>query len=206
MTFQPGSMSYVQSWGSSPNNVAYAHIDIRDPASTDINFPIGKRWDNKVLNTVWELTSFTSAAALTSAVWTQLSNAGGSGSFTSLTVTGTSTLGTTNITGNETITTGNVIINSAGQQLQVHGGAVTDFIGTGTLVAGTVTIANTNIAATDRIFPSRTAANASTTLGELSYTISAGASFTVTSLILGTPASTQTGDLSSFAYFIVRQV
>lgn len=108
--------------------------------------------------------------------------------------------------GNVLVTVGNVVINQAGKQLRVHGGAVTDFIGTGTLVSGTVTIANTNIAATDRIFLQRTGANASTTLGELSYTISAATSFTVTSLILGTPASTQTADVSSFTYFIVRQV
>jgi len=120
--------------------------------------------------------------------------------------------GNTAITGNETVTGdittsgGNVIINGAAKQLRVHGGAVTDFIGTATLTAGTVTIANTNIAATDRIFVQRTAANASTTLGEILYTISAGASFTVTSVILGTPGSTQTGDLSSFTYHIIRQV
>lgn len=91
-------------------------------------------------------------------------------------------------------------------QLQINGGAATDFIGTATLVSGTVTVANTNIAATDRIFIQRTAANASTTLGELSYTISAGASFTITSLILGTPASPQTADVSTVTYLIVRQV
>lgn len=133
--------------------------------------------------------------------------AGGAGSFTNLTVTGNETVGgTLAVTGNITTSAGNVIISGAAKQLQVEGGAVTDFIGTGTLAAGTVTIANTNIAAGDRIFLSRTAANASTTLGELSYTISAATSFTVTSLILGTPGSPQTGDLSSFAYFIVRQL
>lgn len=116
------------------------------------------------------------------------------------------TFTTVTASGDITTTAGNVIISGAGKQLRVEGGAVTDFIGTGTLTAGTVTIANTNIATTDRIFIQRTAANASTTLGQFSYTISAGASFTVTSLILGTPGSTQTGDLSSFTYFIVRQV
>lgn len=113
--------------------------------------------------------------------------------------------GAQTVAGNETVN-GNVIIAGAAHQLQVHGGAATDFIGTATLVAGTVTIANTNIATTDRIFIQRIASNASTTLGELSYTISAATSFTITSLILGTPGSTQTGDLSSVAYVIVRQV
>ena len=100
---------------------------------------------------------------------------------------------------------GNLVLSNVATQLQLNGGAVTDFIGTGTLTSGTVTIANTNIAAADRIFIQRIGAAASTTLGELSYSISAATSFTVTSLILGTPGSTQTGDASTFSYFIVRQ-
>lgn len=85
-----------------------------------------------------------------------------------------------------------------------NGGAVTDFIGTGVLTAGTQTIANTNIATGDVILLTRTGVAASTALGELTYTISNGASFTVTSIIIGTPASTQTADVSTYAYFIVR--
>lgn len=114
--------------------------------------------------------------------------------------------GVTATAGNITATNGNVVINGAAKQLQVHGGAATDFIGTATLVAGTVTIANTNIAATDRIVVVRIGANGSTTLGILTYTISAATSFTVTSVILGTPASTQTADVSTIWYLIVRQV
>ena len=130
-------------------------------------------------------------------------------SITSITA-GSTLIATTSITslgGDITANVGNVVFNSAGKQLRVHGGAVTDFIGTATLTSGTTgAIANTNIAATDRIFVQRVAANASTTLGELSYTISAGASFTITSLILGTPGSTQTADVSTVTYFIVRQL
>lgn len=114
---------------------------------------------------------------------------------------------TVTASGDITTTAGNVVISGAAKQLQVEGGAVTDFIGTATLTAGTSgAIANTNIAAGDRIFIQRTAANASTTLGELSYTISAGASFTINSLIVGTPGSVETGDASSVTYFIVRQL
>lgn len=95
----------------------------------------------------------------------------------------------------------------AATQLQVEGGAVTDFIGTATLALGTTgAIANTNIAAGDRIFIQRIAANASTLLGELSYTISAGASFTITALETATPGDTEVGDLSTVAYFIVREL
>jgi hypothetical protein len=128
----------------------------------------------------------------------------GSTNTTSTTVIQSGSGGIT-MTGNITAS-GDITINGAAKQLKVEGGAVTDFIGSSVLTAGTVTIANTNIKATDRIFLSRTAANASTTMGMLSYTISAGASFTVTSLILGTPGSTQTADVSSFVYFIVAQV
>ena len=80
---------------------------------------------------------------------------------------------------------------------------VTDFIGTGVLTAGTQTIANTNIAAGDVILLTRTGVGASTALGELTYTISAGASFTVTSLGV-TTATILVGDVSTYAYFIVR--
>lgn len=112
---------------------------------------------------------------------------------------------TTLTTSGDYTASGNVIINGAAKQLRVHGGAVTDFIGTATLVAGTVTIANTNIAATDRIFVQRTTANASTALGVFSYAISAGATFTITSRKT-TDATAETNDVSTVTYFIVRQV
>lgn len=100
---------------------------------------------------------------------------------------------------------GNLILSAVATQLQMNGGAATDFIGQATLVLGTVTVNNTNIAATDKIYLSRSGAAASTTLGELSYTISAGASFTITALQTATPGSTQTGDVSIVEYIIVRQ-
>ncbi len=92
------------------------------------------------------------------------------------------------------------------RQIRIDGGAATDFIGTATLVAGTVTIANTNIADTDQIYIQRKAVNASTTLGETVYTITPATSFTINSAILGTPGSIQTADLSTVTYNIIRQV
>ena len=108
--------------------------------------------------------------------------------------------------GDLTVSNGNVKISGAGKQLQIEGGAATDFIGTATLVSGTVTVANTNIAATDRIIPFLISANASTVLGRLTYTISAGTSFTITSKDPSTPANTLTGDVSTVGYLIVRQL
>ena len=109
-------------------------------------------------------------------------------------------------TGNYNVSGGNLKIASTGKGLQVKGGVATDFVGTAVLILGTVTVANTNIATGDLIFLSRVASNGSVTLGIPTYTISNGASFTITSLVIGTPASTQTADVSSIAYFIVRPV
>lgn len=89
---------------------------------------------------------------------------------------------------------------------QLDGGAVTDSIGQATLVSGTVTVANTSIAATDKVFVTREGVASSTALGVLDVSITASTSFTITALQPGTPGSTQTGDLSIVNYFIVRQV
>lgn len=98
---------------------------------------------------------------------------------------------------------GNLALTSAATQFIMNGGGATDFIGQGTLIAGTVTIANTNIAANDRIFVQRSALNGTPALGFLVTTISAGASFTVAAYsVTGAAAVT---DVSSFDYFIVRQ-
>lgn len=123
----------------------------------------------------------------------------------------TSTLGsvaaaTTVTAGTDVVSTaGNVLINGSAKQLRVKGGAVTDFIGTATLVNGTVTVANTNIAATDRIFVNRSAVNASTALGVFKVVKSAATNFIITAC-KPADATTETGDLSTVEYFIVRQV
>lgn len=90
--------------------------------------------------------------------------------------------------------------------LSLTGGAVTDFIGQATLVAGTVTVANTNITATDKVIVTREGVGASTALGVLNVSITASTSFTITALQPGTPASTETNDVSIVNYFIVRQI
>jgi hypothetical protein len=146
-------------------------------------------------------TTVVAGTGITSTTGNIAASAGSVSAGTSVSATTTVTAGTDLVA-----TAGNLLLNGAAKQVRIKGGAATDFIGTSVLTLGTVTIANTNIAAGDRIFLQRTAANASTTLGELVYTISAGASFTVTSLINGTPASTQIGDLSSFVYVIIRQL
>jgi uncharacterized protein YoaH (UPF0181 family) len=107
-------------------------------------------------------------------------------------------------TGNFNVSGGNLSIASTGKGLLVKGGLVTDMVGAGVLTLGTQTILNTNVLTGDRIFLQRIATNGSATLGEFAYTISNGASFTVTSYILGTPGTKQDDDVSSYSYFIVR--
>jgi hypothetical protein len=110
-----------------------------------------------------------------------------------------------NAVGGSTSCTTDFSLSSVATKISMNGGAVTDFIGTGVLTSGTVTIANTNIAAGDRILLSRIASNGSTTLGEYTYAITPATNFIVTSAIIGTPGSTQTGDTSTFCYVIFRQ-
>ena len=99
---------------------------------------------------------------------------------------------------------GNLSLPLPATQLQIEGGAVTDFIGTTTMIAGVATIANTNIAATDRIFIQRIALNASPAAGTFIYSIIAATSFTITSIdIAGT---TIVGDVSTITYQIIREL
>ena len=83
-------------------------------------------------------------------------------------------------------------------------GAGAGSIGSATLVAGTVTVANANIQAGNKIFLSVSNINSSTALGILTYSISDGVSFTITSVQPGTPASTETNDVSIVSYIIFR--
>lgn len=112
-------------------------------------------------------------------------------------------IGSTNTTSATNLTAGsggvncatNFALTSAATQISMIGGAVTDFIGSALLSGGTATVANTNIAANDVILLSRSTTGG--TEGTLSYTISAGASFTIT--------STSGTDTSTIAYVIFRQ-
>lgn len=82
-------------------------------------------------------------------------------------------------TNGDTLTVpGDVIISTAGKGLQVKGGTNAK-AGSATLVGGTVTVANTSVTANSEIFLSRSTTGG--TAGTLSYTKTAGTSFTITS-------------------------
>lgn len=227
-----GSHTMSVSSSLSSNPLGYVGINLysqpdfivanRAPTTADVLNP-GTRWQHnntspKVIYETtgagnWEATNTSGSFTNLTADGTVDINTSGAG----VTTIGTGGTGATNIgnaTGNTAVTgdlattgdlstDGNLILSSVATYIQMNGGAVTDFIGSATLVAGEVTVANTNIAANDRILVVHADPNASTGIGTLTYTISAGATFTVTSL--DATASTETGDLSDIVYVIFRQ-
>jgi len=72
MTIPPGGNLYTQGFGSRPENVEVPHIDTRAPTTTDILYPVGKRWINTSSNTDYTLTSFSSSGGTLTANWTLL--------------------------------------------------------------------------------------------------------------------------------------
>lgn len=145
-------------------------------------------------------TTVTAGTGITSTTGNITATAGNVSAGAAVSATTTVTAGTDLVS-----TAGNVLIQGAGKQLRVEGGAVTDFIGQATLALGTVTVLNTNIAAGDKIFVSRQGINGSTALGVFDVAITPATSFSITALN-PTDATTQTNDTSIVDYFIVRQL
>lgn len=103
-----------------------------------------------------------------------------------MTASTTTLPGSLSQTGDLTVNTGSIIANTAGYGLKVKEGTNAK-MGESTLVGGTVTVTNTSVGATSRIFISRRVAGG--TVGTMTFTISAGTSFTITSSS-GTDTST----------------
>jgi len=80
---QPGAMLYTQGFGSRPEAVEVPHIDIRAPGLTDVNYPLGKRWLDKLAGNEYVLGNFTTTIGVTQANWAFLG--GTSGDLNSLT-------------------------------------------------------------------------------------------------------------------------
>lgn len=108
---------------------------------------------------------------------------------------GTLNVGAINGGADLTVTSGNIIAATAGKGLKIKSGSNAR-IGTGTLTAGTVTIANTSVTANTRVFLTDTSSS-TTNVGSLTVSaISANTSFTVT--------STLALDTSTFNWMLVE--
>ncbi|NJL54156.1 hypothetical protein HC928_02570 [bacterium] len=187
----------------------------RAPSSSDTGYPLGQEWihEGTAAYILIEVAGGSATWEETGGGSVQVSSLNGDSGSATPTAGGITIAGGVNLTTSATASTVTVALDSSvsgltsleTDVLEIPGGTATDFIGTATLTAGTVTIANTNIAATDHISLQHVAPNTSTTLGVLMYTIDPGVEFTINSHILGTPGSIQTGDLSDVSYLIVRQ-
>ena len=106
MTFQPGANLNTVAFGNRPESVEVPHYDVRDPTTTDVNFPLGKIWVNIAAGDFWGLGSQSSAGGVLSSSWIAL----GGGSLSLETLTGNTggavgpTLGNINLIGNEQAT------------------------------------------------------------------------------------------------------
>jgi len=167
--------------GIKPNASNVPVILTRAPATTDWQYPLGQIAVNKSGNAAYILTSFSSSAGVTSANW--LDMGGGSGTFTSLTVTGQTTLAATTIVGT-------TLINASGSAVTTIGtggtGAVNIGNATGnTAVTGSLT-ASTSLTAT--------AGDITATSGNLVVTAAAdGLVFTNAASTSGTTTATLNG-------------
>lgn len=98
---------------------------------------------------------------------------------------------------------GNVIMSTAGTGLRIKEGSNAR-MGTATLASGTVTVSNTSVTESTRIFLSRGSKGSSTALGELTVgTVTASTSFVISAL---KPAdgTTETGDLSVVNWVLIE--
>lgn len=207
MSFQPGAVLYTQSFGSRPEGVEVPVIQTRAPTTSDINYPVGKRWVDSTNNATYELTSITSFNNAVSASWINL--AGGAETLTSLTVTGQTTLAATNIVGTTNINTSGAAVTTIGT-----GGTGAVAIGntTGnTAVTGSLTASTTLTATAGAI----TATNGNVVLGtagnkimssSVASTTTAGAnSFGKVTLVSGTATIATTAITASSIVFLTRQ-
>lgn len=98
---------YTMGFGIRPENVEIPHIDTRAPSTTDVAYPVGKRWINNSSNTEYALTSLSTSNGVISATWTLLG--AGEGDLNTLTTADstvvTPTSGNINLSGSGSITT-----------------------------------------------------------------------------------------------------
>ena len=150
MGFQPGANLYTQGFGSRPENVEVPHIDTRAPATSDVNYPVGKVWINTSGNTAYILTSLTSFNGSVTANW----EATGGGSSAIATINTNAPVG------------GNYTLAGTANQIAVaqSAGTTTFSVPSSPSFAGTVTSGTGFTATTGNITATTGAVSANTTV------------------------------------------
>jgi len=205
--FQPGAVVNTQSLGTKAENVEVPVLQTRAPTIYDSNYPQGKPWIDGTDNASYVLTSISSFEGTNSANWNNTS--GGSGSFSSLTVSGAITAGTTitSTLGNITATDGNFVASTSGTGVVVNPVVVTaaaspqtangrnvvvTFSGVDIVASGTqaFTITNSSVTALSHQLITWTGATAGSALSIESVVNSAGSSvITMTNSAGGTTST-----------------
>jgi hypothetical protein len=219
MTIQPGAMVYTQGFASRPENVEVPHIDVRAPTTTDILYPIGKRWIDTVGNAQYILTSQSAVANVTSALW--VASGGGTIELSTLTGdSGTATPSGGNIkiagTANQitTAASGSTVTLSLPAAITTPGSLTT----TTTLASGTTVVAGTTVTGGTGVIATTgnvTATNGNLVLGtagnkivstSVASTTTAGAnSFGTVTLGSGTATIATTAVTASSIIMLTRQ-
>lgn len=154
MTIQPGANLYTQGFGSRPEGVEVPVFATVVPVSTNVNYPLGKRWINTTTNTEYALTSFSSSGGTVTATWTLLG--AGSGDLNTLTTDDSTvvmpTAGNINLAGAGSLTT-----TGSGSTATVN---LTGLTNHAVLVgAGTSTITKLTVGSTGQVLIGSTAAD-----------------------------------------------
>ncbi len=168
--FQPGSMNYTQGFGSSPNSVAFPHIDVRAPTSRDVLYALGTNWLDKVAGNYYVLGNFSTVDGVTSANWAFLGAT--SGDLNSLTTQDLTVV---------TPTAGTIVFNGVANQLTT----------TGSNAPGTVNVGLVNAVVAPGSLATTTTLASGTTL-------TAGTSLSVTtSVTVGTSITSTLGNITA---------
>ncbi len=78
MSFQPGATLNTMGFGNRPESVEVPHIDLRAPNSSDINYPLGKHWLDRIAGNEYVLANFISLGGVTTANWVLLGSSASS--------------------------------------------------------------------------------------------------------------------------------
>lgn len=97
------------------------------------------------------------------------------------------------------------VVAGAANWSQISSGSLPVVLSSGnvTLTAGEATVADATLTATDLVFLSRTAVNASSALGSLAATVTAGVSFDIDAEDPANPGTAIAGDVSTVNYMVV---
>ncbi|CAB4164237.1 hypothetical protein UFOVP816_8 [uncultured Caudovirales phage] len=197
MVFQPGAMLNTQAFSNRPENLEVPTIQTRAPASTDINFPVGKWW-LYTGNSLWYLLSQSSTGGSLSSNWVQISGSTGAvGSIlgTANQITATTAAGVTTLSLPAALTVPGAL--TVTTNLNLPTGAAGIVGTTAAMTAGAITVNTTAVTASSIILVSHN------TIAGTAGAVSAPAASRVAGTSFGIVSSSNT-DTSTVNWLIIN--